>query len=111
MEETNNVYSRETVRTKMKALGQAIPDDIEFPDGRKPYRAGEPTEGEMGDELAEDAAECLMRFGELFFSLDEDDQGRLLGTARALVEGLERGERPEQSEAAAEEVAYPDLGI
>lgn len=111
MAETNYVYSRETVRTKMKALGLAIPDDIEFPDGRKPYRAGEPTEGEMGDELAEDAAGCLTRFGELFFSLDGDDQRQLLGTARALVESLERGERPEQGEAAVEEEVYPDLGI
>ena len=100
--EINYAYGRETIRTKMKALGQPIPDDIEFPDGKKSWN-GDPNEDDMEAETAEEAEEALIHFGHLFFQLADHDQVRLLADARNLLDALGRGERPSSS-------LYPDNG-
>lgn len=91
--EINYVYSKETIRTKMKELGQPIPDDIEFPLGKKSWN-GEPSIEDMEAEKAEEAEGALSHFGHVFFQLADHDQVRLLRKAHELLGVLECGERP-----------------
>jgi hypothetical protein len=91
--EINYIYGRETIRKKLNELGEPIPDDIEFPDGKKPWKGGL-SEDDMGAEKAEEAEEALSRFSRVFFQLADHDQVRLLREAHELLGALERGERP-----------------
>ncbi len=87
--EINHVYSRETIRTKLKAMGLELNEGYEM----KPWGGyGEPLEEDLEEELAVEAEDALRRFGNLFPTLAQPDQQRLLGDARALVHELERGE-------------------
>lgn len=91
--EMNYIYSHESIRKKLKRLGIEIDEAAEFPHGFKAYGDDEAA---MALELADEARGHLEDFRELFYSLPEDDQRALLGTARDLVGALQIGERPER---------------
>lgn len=97
--EMNYIYSHETIRKKLKALGFELEETVEFPHGYKAWRGGETEEADedlLAMERAADAGGHLRAFRELFHTLLDDDQRDMLATARALVEALERGERTER---------------
>jgi hypothetical protein len=98
--EMNSVVSYETIRKKMKAWGYELDEATEFPHGYKPYGGGDDLEDDedlLAIERAEGAERHLSSFQELFYFLPDDRQRELLGTARALVDALEIGERPERA--------------
>lgn len=95
--ELNYLYSHETVRQKLKAIGFDVETPAEFPHGFKARGGGEDDDAYLAVERAGDAQEHLRAFQELFFTLPDDSQPDMLAAARALVEALERGERPERA--------------
>lgn len=100
--ELNHIYSHETIRTKLKALGVEVDLEVEYPGGYKPYGGGGDDEADLALELAEGAQRHLEAFGSLFFDLEDYAQREMLKAARELVGRLERGERvgPVDDEAA-----------
>ena len=92
--EMGRVYSRETIRTKLKAVGLVLDEDVEYEGHYKPWG------GDNADTLAEERAleawTSLNHFEELFPSLEGADQRDLLVTVRELLGRLERGEGPER---------------
>lgn len=92
--ELNQIYSHETVRQKLRELGVALDEEVEFPGGRTPFRDPEADEAELAVELADEARGHLDSVGSLFFDLDNEARRRLLGAAQELVTSLEKGERP-----------------
>lgn len=93
----NGIMSRETVRRKLRVM------EVDLREGLKPYRGGWDDEIDDGDEeeavaleRMEEAQHLLTRFDALYFSLQNDDQDRLLAGARELLGRLERGERAER---------------
>lgn len=85
------VYSRETIRRKLRAVGVEIAEAVEWPEGRK-VQAGA---GELEEDRLEDAVGTLEHFRVLYLSLDGEAQRGMLATARALVDALEHGEEPQ----------------
>lgn len=97
--EMNYIYSHETIRKKLKALGFELEDTVEFPHGFKAWGGGESEEADddlLAMERAAEAGGLLEAFGDIFYTLSDIDQRAMLATARVLVEALERGERIER---------------
>ena len=98
VDDLNGVMSRETVRRKLRAM------EIDLQEGLKPYRGGWDDGDDGGDDEEEalaqervgEAQRLLNRFDALYFSLEDDDQHRLLVDAQELLGRLERGERAER---------------
>ncbi|RVT92840.1 hypothetical protein [Sphingomonas crocodyli] len=102
--ELDGIYSRETIRMRLKAMGLTLNEG----EGFKTWEPeGHATEEELAEEAADEATSCLHKFGAIFSQLEDGDQARLLGAARTLVETLERGEDPH---AVLDKLANP-LGI
>jgi len=86
--EMNGLYSRETIRKKLKGLGLPLNEGPDFQEW-KPEEADEET---LAQERLEEAEDVLATFIATVHTLDREDQERLIGTARALLDGLERGD-------------------
>jgi len=84
----NGLYSRETVRKKLKDLGFTLNEGPDYQEW-KPQDVDEET---LAQERLEEAEDTLAAFIAAVPTLDRQDQQRLVGTARALLDGLERGE-------------------
>lgn len=87
------LYSHETIRKKLKALGLELDEDTEYPGGYFPMM----TEEDLAEDLAEDAETHLRAFGALVGDLEALDRARLLKAARSVLEAAERGERPDMA--------------
>lgn len=99
--ELNHIYSYETIRQKLKALGVPLNEAKEYPGGYKPYSGSgsgndDDDDIELGELRASQARQHLESFRALFPTLDVEEQKNGLAAARDLVERLERGERPER---------------
>lgn len=89
--ELGGVISRETIRKKLLAMG--LEDELE---PVKPWGgAGEADADFLAAERVQEAESALRAFGELIPTLDREEREALLGTARAVLDALERGETPE----------------
>lgn len=91
--ELNGIYSHETVRTKLKALGLDLDVTVEFPSGYKPRQ---PEEDMLASEIRDEAIDSLWHFEQHYQSLEPEDQQELLGIARRIIRDLEGGKRPER---------------
>ena len=87
------IYSHETIRKKLNALGIGFEEAVEFPGGYKPQQP----EGDMlASEIREDAIDSLWYFERHYQSLETEDQQELLGIARGIIKDLEDGKKPER---------------
>lgn len=90
--ELGYMYSRPTIRKRLKGLGVPIDLEEEYPHGYKPWRASD------DDELAQDrlwnALEGLEHFRFEYLTLDSRRQRELRETARNLLEAMDREETP-----------------
>lgn len=89
--ELGGMYSHETVRAKLKALGVPVEEAVEFPGG---YKAWGADESAAATEIADEAWEHLEAFGQLFPALEDDHQELILKAAQKLVATLGQGGRP-----------------
>lgn len=88
--ELGGLYSHETIRKRLKDRGE-LDEETEFPHGYKPRLSDEDLEAE----LAEEAEDCLRRFGSLLPDLEPWDRNRLLEVAKGIVVAVEGGEKPD----------------
>lgn len=84
-----HIWSHETIRKKLKASGFEVSTAVEFPDGYKPYG---PTAEELAEERLADAELAVGDLGALLPTLEEDDRKRLLATAKAVLDAIEKGD-------------------
>jgi hypothetical protein len=97
--EINHVYSHESIRRRLKALGVELDMSVEFPGGYKPYRSDEDDEEDEENMAAYRAAGAhghLSGFASLFVTLEDPSQRELIGIARKLLDSLERGAWPQE---------------
>jgi uncharacterized ParB-like nuclease family protein len=92
--ELNQVYSHETVRTKLKGLGIEMDEAVEYPGGYKAWGSGGGDEGELAQEVEDEAWGALEAFRAAGAAMEPVGLQELLGAARELVDALDRGERP-----------------
>ena len=93
--ELGRMWSHETVRQKLRALGLTLQEDLEFPGGHKPFRGGgEDTEEALEEALVEDLESDLRDFGSRFGQLPSYHRERLLKVVQGMLEAIERGEEP-----------------
>lgn len=87
--ELHGVVGRETIRKRLRAMELELSEE----DDQQPWQGD--TEEDLQAERAEEAEASLRRFGELFPTLEEETQRKLLGEARELVDRLELTGQPE----------------
>jgi len=83
----NGLYSRETIRTRLRELGLTLNEGPDFEE----WKREEPDEEALAQERLEDAENTLAAFIATVPTLDRGDQERLIATARGLLDDLERG--------------------
>lgn len=86
--ELNGLYSRETIRSRLRGLGLTLNEGPDFEE----WRREEPDEEALTQERLEDAENTLASFVATVPTLGRDDQERLIATARSLLDDVERGE-------------------
>lgn len=86
--ELNGLYSRETIRQRLRDLGLTLNEGPNFEE----WKRDEPDEEFLAQERLEDAENMLASFIATVPTLDPDTRNRLIGTARGLLDGLERGQ-------------------
>lgn len=91
--ELDSIYSHETVRTKLKALGMDLDVTVEFPGGYKPRQ---PEEDMLASEIRDEAIGSLWHFERHYQLLETEGQQEMLGIARGIIKDLEDGKRPER---------------
>ena len=101
-EELEQMWSHETVRQKLRALGLELDEDLEWPEGYKAYGGGNAYDGEeeeeaLGDLLAEELERALRDFGGRFSGLPNWHRERLLKVAQGTLAALEKGEEPDMA--------------
>ncbi len=96
-QELGRIYHHQSIWRKLKDLGYERDEERWYPDGYKPYSGGddEVDEVELAVGRFYEAKGHLRGLVSLYSTLDEEAQGKLLGAARDVVAGLERGERVE----------------
>lgn len=94
-EELGQLWSHETIRQKLKALGLEPDLNLEWPEGYKAYGDGEVTEEDLEEDLAEELEAALRRFGAGFSGLSDWHRDRLLQAAQGMLAAIERGEEPD----------------
>jgi ParB-like nuclease domain len=110
--ELGNIYSRERVRQKLKALGVMPNDDVDYPYGHRPYRRddddserdndggddlddfGAGASGELDAEHGATVREHVDAIGPLFFALGDQHKAVALGAVRDLLERMEANVAP-----------------
>lgn len=91
--ELNQLYSHETIRAKLRALGVEPDKNLEFPAGYKPRSVT--TEEDLGAELIDEAETCLLGFVQAYAEIGGPERERLLRAAKAAVTTMEAGGRPD----------------
>lgn len=92
--ELGGIYSRETVRKRIKAMGLEFDEETEFGGSYKP-RGGDLEEAELLEAMAEEAEDDLRRFGERIAKLERRERERLLQVARGIVSAAEQALEPD----------------
>lgn len=114
--ELGNLYSRETVRLKLKARGVELNNEVDFPHGFKPYRGGERGDDDEGEdfddvgagvgpleaEYAVEVREHLDAIDSLYFSFTATGghKGKTVGAVRELLDRLVANVAPVATEVA-----------
>ncbi|SNS48333.1 ParB-like nuclease domain-containing protein [Sphingomonas laterariae] len=91
--ELGGVLSHEALRQKLKARGEALDQDTEFPDGYKPRNAEE-DEAALARERHEEAEDLVDALWRTYFTLEEDGRASILAAVQELADRLEREEEP-----------------
>lgn len=84
--ELGYIYSRETIRQKLRQMGLMLNPDVEYGGDYKPWA---PTAEELMGERVQDAEEALGQLGGLLVTLEEHDRARLLKIAKDLLVAIE----------------------
>ena len=95
-EELGQLWSHETIRQKLRAMGLELDEGLEFPGGYKAY-GGSDADGleELEDLEAEVLEAALRTFGGRFSGLPNWHRERLLKAAQGMLAALETGEEPD----------------
>ena len=97
-EELRQMWSHETIRQKLKAMGLELDEELEFPGGYKPYGGSAEEDLEaLEDLVAEELEGALRDFGGRFSGLPNWHRERLLKAAQGMLTALERGEEPDMA--------------
>lgn len=98
-EELGQMWSHQTVLTKLRSLGLEIDEGLEFPGGYKPHPYGRDDDdaAAVGDLVAEELEASLRDFGGRFSGLPDWHGQRLLRAAQGMLAALERGEEPDMA--------------
>lgn len=83
------LWSHETIRGKLKALGLEFDEEVEFDGHYKPFA---PSQHELAEGRLEDAETAIADLGALLPTLEPIDRDRLLQQARAMLDAIERGD-------------------
>lgn len=86
--ELDQVYSRETIRQKLKAMGMELNEGEDF----KAWGGDEVDEDTLAEERADEAENLLAHLAAVLPTLNPGDLQRLTGATRALLDAAERGE-------------------
>lgn len=105
--ELGHLYSHETIRKKLRALGLHLDEDVEY-DGH--YRSRGPSEEDLELYRLEDAEDAVGKLGGLLATLTPHDRDRLIGKARAILDAVEHGD-DEERQAALGDLRAPLLDI
>ena len=94
--ELGDIFSHETIRKKLKAIGLELDVDVEF-DGT--YKPQGPSEEELEQELLEEAEDAVGALGGALVTLEPTDRERLVAHARRILDAVELEDERERVEA------------
>lgn len=88
------LYSHETVRKKLREMGEEFDEEVEYGGYYEPRTSEE----DLEQERAEEAEDSLRTFAALVGTLEPFERDRLLGAARAIVEAVDAEREPNLAE-------------